>query len=288
LNKLSFGDGAVVMTNTLRPDSFAGIFWLKLTVLFLANLLLLLNARATLLFYDGFNYPPGETLGKLSSSPAWENPKRNLTIISGNLAYPGLRDSTGNSVRVLNGSSNLDGPRTLAWTAQSSGTLYFSFLLKLNAANGITGTEDGIPIVNVSSAVSAAKQLISINLINRSGIHVGVVKYDSRKMPVSSAFFSSGPGADLSANGSTTYLIVGKYEWTDGANNDTATVWVNPDNLGTGESAANKVSVSLGADGSRDAGRFYIDRGPRFVIDELRIATTWAEVTPSSGPLAAQ
>ena len=256
-------------------------------VLFLANVLLLLNVRARLLFYDGFEYPPGDSLGKLASSPTWDNPKGNITIISSNLAYPGLRNPTGNSVRVLGGSSNLDGARTLAWTAQNSGALYFSFLFKLDATNGIATGGNGIPIVNLSSAVSAAKQLISINLINNSGIHVGVVKYASSKMPVSSGFFSSGPGADLSADGATIYLIVGKYEWADGPGNNTATVWVNPDNLGAAESMVNKVSVSLGAGGSRDAGRLYIDRGPGFIIDELRIATTWAEVTPSGDGMAA-
>lgn len=259
--------------------------WLNLSVVFLAGILSLPNARATLLLYDGFNYAPGESLGRPASSPAWENPKRNITVTSRNLAYPGLPEPTGNSVSVRAGSSNLDGVRTLAWKAQHSGTLYFSFLLKLDGTDGIAGTGNGTPIVNLSSAASAAKQLISINLINDSGIHVGVVKYASSKTPVGSAFISSGTG--LSADGVTTYLIVGKYEWNDGVSNDTATVWVNPDNLGATESATNTISVSQGADATRDAGRFYIDRGPGFVIDELRIATTWAEATPSGGRMGA-
>ena len=100
---------------------------------------------------------------------------------------------------------------------------------------------------------------------------------------VSAAFFASGPGANLSADGSTTCLIVAKYEWVAGATNDVVTVWVNPDGLGATEDSANKISTSAGTDGTHTAGRLTLSRGPHVNIDEIRIGQTWADVTPKRG-----
>jgi pectate lyase len=126
---------------------------------------------------------------------------------------------------------------------------------------------------------------MSINLVNDAGVRAGVLKYPSDSTPVSSAFFASGPGAALAADGSATYLIVAKYEWVDGAGNDAVTLWVNPGGLGVAEDPGNRVTSSVGADGANNAGRLYINRGPSLSIDELRISRTWGEATPSGGPV---
>jgi pectate lyase len=233
------------------------------------------NAVAVPLFYDDFNYTVGDDLGDSSSATKWANPKSNITIGPGSLNYGGLQSSSGNSVAVNGGSSNLDGARTTAsaWASQTNGTLYFSFLLKLNST----------PIVNLSQAGSASQQLISLNLLNSSGIKLGVLKYPSSGSSVSSAFFATGAGANLAADGSATYLVVAKYEWVPGLANDVVTVWVNPTHLGGSEDGGNKVFTSTGTDGTANAGRLYISRGPNLNLDELRIGTNWADVTPPTG-----
>ncbi len=242
-------------------------------------------SRANLLFYEGFDYTVGESLGEGSSVAVWGNPKSNITIAPGSLTYDGLQEPSGNRVSINGGTSNLDGARTVtgAWASQTNGTLFFSFLLRLNNATGIATSGTGTPIVNISREGSTSQQLISLNLINSAGLRLGVLKYPSSSTPVSSAFFSSGPGANLPADGSTTCLVVAKYEWVDGPSNDVVTVWVNPENLGGTEDTGNKVFTSAGADGTANAGRFYIDRGPSLSLDELRLGRTWADVTPVSG-----
>jgi len=247
-------------------------------------------ARAALLFYDGFDYTTGEALGDTSSAVEWGNPKSNITIADGGLNYGGLQASTGKRVNVNGGSSNLDGARTVtdAWTSQTNGILYFSLLLRIDGTSGIATSGTGTPIVNISQAGSVSKQLISLNLLNDSGVKLGVLKYPSSSTAVSSAFFVSGAGADLVADGSTTYLVVAKYEWIDGAGNDVVTVWVNPTSLGGEEDPANKVSTSAGTDGTENAGRFYVNRGPLLNMDELRIGQTWADVTPTGAPVIEQ
>ncbi|HYG23286.1 MAG TPA: hypothetical protein VEH04_10930 [Verrucomicrobiae bacterium] len=261
----------------------ASIRCLPFLLAILVNMLLLQNVRAALLFHDSFDYVVGEDLGEGSSTGKWANPKSNITIAEGSLSFSGLQAATGNCVSVNGGSSNLDGARTASgsWSNQTSGAVYFSFLLRLNTATGLATSGNGTPILNISHASSASQQLISLNLLNSSGVKIGVLKYPSSSTSVASAFFSSGPGSNLSADGSTTYLVVAKYEWIDGAANDTVTVWVNPTTLGGEEEPANRISASLGGDGGGNAGRLYINRGPNLSIDELRIGQTWADVTPT-------
>jgi pectate lyase len=190
-------------------------------------------------------------------------------------------------VRVDGGSSNLDGTRTTAdaWESQTSGMLYVSFLLRVEGVDGLGVEGMGTPILNISQAGSVSRQLLSVNLVNDGGMRAGVLKYPSDSTPVSSAFFSAGEGASLSADGSATVLVVAKYEWVDGADNDVVTLWVNPGNLGGGEDPGGRVSTSSGADGTNNAGRLYINRGPTLSLDELRIGRTWAAVTPTGAPL---
>jgi hypothetical protein len=244
---------------------------------------LLMSAQATLLFYEGFNYPNGAELGEVVTNPPWENDKSQFTVGGGNLDYPGIQASAGGRLNVTATAPSLDSVRTTssAWAAQHGGTLYVSFLLRLESVDGIGTQGDGTSVLTIGKASNGA-HLFGVNLLNRDGIKLGVVKYPSSTFPISSAFFSSGPGTNLSANGSATCLIVAKYEWVKGATNDVVTVWLNPGGLGATEDPANQVSTSSGPDGDQTAGRLTLSRGPHLNIDEIRIGQTWADVTPTA------
>jgi pectate lyase len=248
------------------------------------------SATASLLFYDGFDYATGNSLGSSDSTAAWENAKSNITVTEDSLNYGGMQSSMRNRINVSGGSSNLDGTRTKdgAWASQTNGTLYVSFLLKMNGIGGIATSGNGTPLLNLCRTSSSSQQLLSLNLLNDSGIKLGVLKYPSSSTAVSSAFFTTGPGANLAADGTTTYLIVAKYEWVAGAANDIVTVWVNPGNLGGIEDSGNKIFTSGGADGTANVGRLYINRGPTLDLDELRIGKTWEAVTPTGAPVITQ
>jgi signal transduction histidine kinase len=243
-------------------------------------------AWADLLFYEGFNYPAGEKLADPSSITTWENPKTQFTIAGGSLDYPGLETSAGNRLSVQSGSPSLDSVRTVtgAWKEQSRGTLYISFLLRVESGAEIGSTDEGASLLTINHT-SNKSQLLGINLLNTGAVRLGVLKYPSDGTIVSaSTFFTNGPGANLSANGSTTYFIVAKYEWKDGPSNDEVTLWVNPRTLGGSEDAGEEISIHTGMDGDKSAGRLTLSRGPNVSIDELRIGQTWAEVTPVARP----
>jgi signal transduction histidine kinase len=255
-------------------------------LLTLAALFCLPVSHAALLVYDGFNYSVGEELGESSSRTHWANDKNQFTIARGSLDYAGLKASTGNRLNVAAAAPSLDSVRTLdgSWPKQSRGTLYVSFLLRLGSVVEVGDSGEGTSLVTLGDTFNDT-QLLGINLRVGGGARLGVLKYPSSSASVSSsAFFTSGPGANLSAEGATTYLIVAKYEWREGADNDAVTLWVNPARLGATEDPANQVATHAGEDGAGGAGRLTLSRGPNVSIDELRIGQTWADVTPPSRP----
>jgi hypothetical protein len=254
----------------------------RLLVLLAVSTLALSGAHGAILFYEGFDYPIRTELGDtVVTSARWENDKSQFTVAAGSLVRDGLAPATGNRLAVSPTSPSLDSVRTAsgAWAPQADGTLYVSFLLKLESVESIDATGDGTSILTIGRTANNS-YLLGINLLNQGGIKLGVLKYPSGSVQVSSAFFSSGSGTNLPADGSSTCLIVAKYEWVEGASSDIVTVWLNPSGLGTNEDPANKVSVSIGSDGTETAGRLTLSRGPHLSIDEIRIGRTWAEVTP--------
>jgi signal transduction histidine kinase len=252
----------------------------------LAALFSLQASRAELLLYEGFNYPAGAKLAQTASTNTWENNKDQITIISGSLDYVGLKKPSGNRVNFKPTAPNVDGVRTVAgaWKEQFGGALYVSFILRLQSVAGLGSTGEGTTLLTIGHT-SNSSQLLGINVLNDGTVRLGVLKYPSDGASLSSsAFFTNGTGASLSIDGSTTYLVVAKYEWVEGTANDEVTLWVNPTNLGGGEDSGNKISIRTGADGDKSAGRLTLSRGPNVNLDELRIGQTWAEVTPADEP----
>lgn len=241
------------------------------------------DVRGTLLLYDGFDYPLSDQLGEATSHVRWSNDKEQFTIVRGSLDHAGLAASTGHRLNIAATAPNLDSVRTLdgSWPKQSKGTLYLSFILRLQSIAELGDSEEGTSLMTLSDTFNRS-ELLGLNLrLTHGTARLGVLKYASTNAPVSAAaFFTTGPGANLSVDGATTYLIVAKYEWVEGAANDVVTLWVNPAHPGATEDPANKVFTSAGPDGAGGAGRLTLSRGPNVSIDELRIGQTWAEVTP--------
>lgn len=258
---------------------FAGLRALFASVV----LLCLPNVQAALLLYEGFDYPIKEQLGEATSHVRWSNDKEQFTIVRGSLDYAGFKASTGNRLNVAAVSPNLDSVRTLdgSWPKQSKGALYVSFILRLQSVSEISDAPGGTSLLTVGDTFNRT-ELLGINLrFVHGAVQLGVLKYASTNTIVTAAtFFTVGPGANLSVDGATTYLIVAKYEWVEGEANDVVTLWVNPEKLGVTEDATNKVFTSAGQDGTGAAGRLTLSRGPNVNLDELRIGQTWADVTP--------
>ena len=230
------------------------------------------SVQATLLFNDGFNYATGN-LGSSDTSPAgfsgnaWSGGSSHITVTSGNLTYSGLQDLGGNQLQDTWGISA--GSVLNTYTAQTSGNIYYSFLLNCSTAPSattyLTSLNPGTGAPNGSS------DALQVDVAaNAGGFQVG--------LRTAGASISLAPTV-LSLN--TTYMVVAEYSFgTTGS----ATLYLNPVVVNVQPTA----DVTLAGNGSvttiDDLG-FKAQNTPTtgtFSLDDVRVGTTWDDVTPVS------
>ena len=244
----------------------------------LATLTVIANLTNTLLLYEPFAYT--NIGGPVSSNvPAnWNyggSPPNDLSVVSGNLSYPGLATSIGNS--VTNGGVGL-GVRRIFGSNVNSGVLYFSALFRINnlgyGANGWNGaaSQAGALTANDNNSFRCA---VMVKSNSSSGYVIGVQKggtgatatFDTKEYPAS-----------------VTLFLVGKYDFTVSPN--VASLWINPSPTTFGsnaEPATGFVFATTGTDGFT-IDRFNIRQNTAASVpaamqwDELRIAGTWEEI----------
>ena len=219
------------------------------------------NASADVLFSDGFNYTaPGTLGGKVNpgSGYTWGSGNSGMTIANANLTYPGLQDLGGNELSIAWGSS---GSITNGYANVTSGQIYYSFLLDVTTYSGgnnyLTALNPGTTTPGGSGD--------AINAYMYSNGDIGL-----RTAGKSTATYSTA----LSLN--TTYLVVLEYDFsttnaslyldpTPGDSQPTPTVSIA--GSGTVTSIDNLGFKSQSATGD-------------FLIDNVIIGTSWADVTP--------
>ncbi len=251
--------------------------------------MLVVNSWGQLLT-EPFNYTPNATLGIFTqSSGTWLNINTGDSVLieTGNLSYPGLATSTGNKVKF-------DGSGTDVYTvfaSQTSGTIYSSFVLNVSALGGLTTTGGYFTgfIQDASTTVFGATVWL------RQSATAG--KYNIGIATRTTAAAVSWLPGDYDPG--TNYFIVRADDIIAGAGNDVARIWVNTPAIGGSEPTADATSA-VGTD-LTSAARLFLRQDnatntPFIEVDEIRVGTTWASVTPSgaavptlsiSSPLAA-
>lgn len=93
-----------------------------------------------------------------------------------------------------------------------------------------------------------------------------------------------------STTSGTTYLVVMKYEFIDGSNNDELSLWVNPANAEQAPEAT--LSITTGSDYSTTNGMqgialmqngSSVKTAPELTVDAVRVADTWADLFVAGG-----
>lgn len=229
-------------------------------------------AQVTLPHYDGFNYPNGSPLG---GQGGWVNNNTgdSVLVAAGNLSYPGFAASSGNKIKF--DGAGMD--PTKRFDSTTSGTVYYSFLVKVTSVgslnttggyfagyyNTTTGTTTGAPVWTRLDGTSFD-----------FGISARITT------PVS---WSTIKSLD------STYLIVASYTFVAGDNNDSAKLWINPPASTFGRTAPEPTVAAVNTTTDlASVVRFMIRQDaatltPFIEMDELRIGTRWADVTPASG-----
>lgn len=228
--------------------------------------------QVTLPHYDGINYTIDQGL---QTQSGWTslNSGDALLIASGSLTYPGLLAEKGNKV-TFDG-AGIDAAKL--FTQQTLGSTYYSFLLNvsslgsLNTTGGyFTGFTEGTSTTfgaTIWLKPSSGKYKIGINPRTTAANTVWSL--------------------DLELN--TVYFIVVSYEFKSGGTNDVVNLWVNPSlsDFGAASAPTATISATNGLTDLANVNRILIRQDgstatPFIEMDELRIGTTWASVTPAA------
>ncbi|HKW28644.1 MAG TPA: PEP-CTERM sorting domain-containing protein [Verrucomicrobiae bacterium] len=226
------------------------------------------SAQATLLFSEAFNYTaPGALQNQVNpgNSATWTGGNSGLTIASGNLTYAGLADQGGNELSIANGTA---GSSEIQFANQTSGQIYYSFLFNPSVVNSgnnyFTAMNPGTSTPNGGS-----------DAIDAYYYSTGKIELRGNAQAA-----TAGTGPVLTLN--TTYLIVEMIDLTA----HTASLWVNPDSSTFGNTAPTATATLSGLTATAiDNVGFKAQSGTgAFLVDNLLIGTTWADVTPAGVP----
>jgi hypothetical protein len=231
--------------------------------------------NAQQLISEPFNYTASATGGiHAQSSGAWQtfNSGDSILVEAGSLSYTGLAASTGN--KITYGGAGSEAYR--AFTGQTSGTVYASFLLNITSL-GTLNTTGGYPLGFIDNGTTTFGANMWLRLSGTSNFNIGI---NPRTTPANTVWLPTAYSTG------TTYLVVIAYQMVTGSTNDVVKIWVNPTSFGGTEPTASGTATNSLAD-LASITRFYLRQDgatttPNISLDELRIGTTWASVTPAA------
>ena len=241
-----------------------------LFVLGLTAAMFVSSARAQLLQYDGFAYTVGSNL---AGNGTWTNLNTGTApvIASGNLTVNGLQAPTGDRVSWVSG--NIQEAWDLLGSTNSSGTVFYSLAFQLTSIPTTATYSFGLSQNNTTFGstvwLTNNGSAFSIGLAPRTATPT----YDA---------------ATFSTN--TTVFLVGSYEFVAGVSNDITRLWINPSSTDFAAGAAPAATLTLTNTAAADLTGIngFLLRGangsPAGTMDELRLGTDWASVTPVPEP----
>ncbi|RFM23175.1 MAG: hypothetical protein D0433_12445, partial [Candidatus Thermochlorobacter aerophilum] len=244
-------------------------------ILLLCFLLLSATAYAQVNIYEPFS-----GTGSLNANPNWTTHRgtagqiqflTTASDVGNSLSYPQLAPPQGNRVRTVRGNSE-DVNR--GFTAVTSGTLYYSALIKILDTLGLPASSDdfGDYFLHFGTTSGSSVTTFFARLHIRKGsssntVQVGVANRGSATT-VQPTFSTS----NLAVN--RTHFVVVKYDFATGA----ASLWVNPTtNFGAATEAGGALTNTAGTTSISQAASICIRQGTRtgnIEIDEIRVGQT--------------
>jgi hypothetical protein len=220
-------------------------------------------------YYEPFAYAEASNLGQTQQ---WSNNNTgdNIIIAGGNLtpAYAGLNPST--TGYAIFGGEGLD--CSTSFTSTTTGTVYYSFILNVNTMAGVTAAAGGYFATLGSSSTNFGATLWT-KRVDDGVYNLGI---ETRSNTAGTTFDTT----DL-VTGATYFVVVG-YTFGASASDDTVSLWINP-TINGAQPAATITDTHTGTD-LTSISNFILRQDstvatPSMSVDELRIGTTWAQVT---------
>lgn len=238
------------------------------------------TANAERLLTENFEY----NLGNLYSQGGWlkygTQAAGPVQVIDNALTYPDYQDkAVGNAVHLTQVASGEDLMRAVSETAISSGKVYLSALVKVNA---VADNQYFLAFIQPTSAGIVDKKTPPENtrLIASKGSADG--KFVFKISRNSATLFESTEEFELGK----TYLVVMSYEFKEGTKNDVVQLWVNPAVASTEPkpNAAINSATHTGADMKSfqaielRQGSSATKVGPEVIVDAIRVGTAWTDL----------
>lgn len=238
------------------------------------------TANAERLLTENFEYE----LGNLYSQGGWlkygTQAAGPVQVIDNALTYPDYQDkAVGKAVHLTQVASGEDLMRAVSETAISSGKVYLSALVKVNA---VADDQYFLAFIQTTSAGIVDKKTPPENtrLIASKGSADG--KFVFKISRNSATLFESTEEFELGK----TYLVVMSYEFKEGTKNDVVQLWVNPAVASTEPqpNAAINSATHTGADMKSfqaielRQGSSATKIGPEVIIDAIRVGTAWTDL----------
>ena len=225
--------------------------------------------QVTLPHYEGFDYAVGTDIATTANWENFSGTDNTIDVVAGSLSYSGFADPTGNSINMVGGFQD----DRITFSEVTTGTVYASFLLDVNSVADITDTTDGGYFAIFGSTTNSFRARLWVKPTT-----------DNTSTTVDFAYTnaSSGSGFGATQNLNETILVVMSYNVDNGEIN----AWINPDSSSF-EAGTPPAADFTNTDGSPTSiDRFMLRQDstgetPDMDMDELRIGTTWASVTPS-------
>lgn len=223
------------------------------------------NASATLIAYEGFDYPAGTGAIVASGGTGWLgnwDSSPNFTINGTGLTQGGLAVTGGTATGPA--SDGVDISRQ--FTATNSGSLWFSYL--------------------VTSAPGSYTKFMMRNTNFATPVYVGIEPWES-SIHAGGLFDNGNLGTR-----NQQYLVLARIDFNAGttANNEAVRIWMFADpNTPTGiaptDGSATYTDLDVTDLGTLNRARIHLSNA-NSKIDEIRIGTTFADVAPVPEPAA--
>ena len=284
-----------VLRSCLSGFSVIAVFLLALSLVGSSAI-----AQVTIPFYDGF--PSSIGTGNLGPSgvdaTAWSLGASSADITVGSsyaLSYTGLQTppsgSYGVDVKSPNLASNTQRDVGAQYSSITSGSVYVSFLLKVTTPISTSTYKDIVCLNQATSSFPSTSGKLNV-MLNSSG----ALTINKAVNTIPTVFTGGTAGVGQTATlGTTTHLVVARYTFSTGSGtDDTVDLWLDPATSTLGAASAPAATVGGVGGGTTDAASLQSatihinSSGSAFTgewnIDEYRVGTTWAAVTPPALP----
>ena len=227
---------------------------------------------STIPLIENFEYTPGTSLvynGWSAHSGAGSNP---LMVTTPGLTYTGyLSSGIGEATTVTGGSGSREDAHRI-FTAQTSGSVYAAFMVNAGSASS---TKDYFIHFGPQAIGTTFRGRVFVKDSSGS-LAFGLCKGDS-----------VGTLTHFSYSYNTTYLLVLKYTFIEGANNDEVKLWINPSTSGAEPTSDLTYTDSYAIADLSDCGSIALRQGSQSYsvqVDGIRVGTSWGILTNINPP----